>query len=316
MRRPTGPVMTGPQAPSPTRRAAADGFIIVAVLWILGALAVLASVYSVFVVDTATAIASNSDRVRAEALVTAGVELAAYRITAVPQQRPSNGAFSFRQGSASVAVRFLSEAARIDLNTAPRELLMGLFASLGAGQAAEAYADRIIGWRSPPSERQDEAASYRTAGMPYLPRGRAFPHVGELWLVMGLPEAVIERALPHLTVYSGQDKVSVLDASPQVLAALPGMSPDRLHDVLVQREAAPHNAQALLSILGPAQTHATADPGRQVRVTVQVVLDNGRRMRSEVVILAHEEDSEPYRVLSWNDDVDEQAGSERPGGAR
>ena len=36
-------------------RGAPDGFIIVAVLWILGALATLASVYAVFIIDTATA---------------------------------------------------------------------------------------------------------------------------------------------------------------------------------------------------------------------------------------------------------------------
>ena len=301
---------------SPPRRAAADGFILIAVLWILGALAVLASIYSVFVVETATAIASHTDRVRAESLVVAGLELTAYRITAIPQQRPSNGAFSFRSGPAGVAVGFRSETARIDLNHAPKELLTGLFASLGALREAESYADRIIGWRTPSAERQDEAAAYRTAGMHYGPRGGAFPHVGELWLVMGLPEAVIERALPHLTVYSTQPQVSVLDASAQVLAALPGMSPERLHGVLAEREAAPQNAQTLLSMLGPAQTHATAEPGKAFRVTVQIVLDNGRRMRSEVVILVPEEDREPYRILSWNDDVDEPAGAERVGAER
>jgi general secretion pathway protein K len=147
--------------------------------------------------------------------------------------------------------------------------------------------------------------------MRYAPRGAAFPHLGELWLVMGVPEQVIERSLPHLTVYSGQPQVSILDASSQVLAAMPGMSPERLHDVLAARAAAPHNAQLLLSMLGPAQTHATADPGKAVRVAVQVVLDNGRRMRSEVVILVGEEDTEPYRILSWNDDADETAGAGR-----
>src|SRR5262245_8898639 len=289
----------------------ADGFIVVAVLWILGALAVLASIYAVFVVDTATAVAANNDRVRAEALVTAGVELAAYRIGAVPQQRPANGAFTFRTGSASAAVRFNSETGRIDLNTAPKELLVGLFASLGAGREAEYYAQRIVGWRTPPGDGQDEeGAAYRTAGMSYAPRGGAFPHVSELWLVMGLPEAVIERVLPYLTVHSGLPQVSILDAPPQVLAALPGMAPDRLHDVLVQREAAPQNAQALLPMLGAAQTHATAEPGRTFRVTVRVALENGRRMRSDIVILVDDADSEPYRVLAWNDDVDDTAGTE------
>jgi general secretion pathway protein K len=128
---------------------------------------------------------------------------------------------------------------------------------------------------------------------------------------MGLPEAMIERALPHLTVHSGQAQVSILDASPQVLGALPGMSPERLHDVLAARAAAPQNAQNILSLLGPAQVHATADPAKAFRVTVQVVLDNGRRMRSEVVILVPDDDTEPYRVMSWNDDVDESAGAAR-----
>src|SRR5262249_56030078 len=35
------------------RRAACDGFIVVAVLWMLGALAVLASIYSAYVINTA-----------------------------------------------------------------------------------------------------------------------------------------------------------------------------------------------------------------------------------------------------------------------
>src|SRR5262245_570515 len=96
------------------RTPGTDGFIIVAVLWILGALAVLASIYAVFVIDTATAVAANDDRVRAEALVTAGVELAAFRIGAVPEQRPANGSFTFRAGTANVAVRFGSESGRID----------------------------------------------------------------------------------------------------------------------------------------------------------------------------------------------------------
>src|SRR5262245_16775847 len=69
--------------PTPVRRTANDGFIVIAVLWILGALAVLAAIYSLFVVDTAAAVASHKDRVQAEALVTAGIELAAHRITAV-----------------------------------------------------------------------------------------------------------------------------------------------------------------------------------------------------------------------------------------
>ena len=226
----------------------------------------LASIYSIFVVDTAAAVASHEDRVQAEALVTAGLELTAHRITAVPQQRPSNGGFTFRLGSASVIVRFVSETARIDLNTAPKELLVGLFASLGAMREAESYADRIIGWRTSPADGQnDETAAYRTAGMHYAPRGGMFPHVGELWLVMGLPETMIERALPYVTVLqragAGQH--------PRCLPAGARRAARHVRRTgcttcLPQRAAAPQNAQ-YMHVAARARRRPTHRRNRQRR---------------------------------------------------
>jgi general secretion pathway protein K len=302
-------------AASPVRkRTKADGFIVVAVLWILGALATLASIYAVYVVDTATAFGVHDDRLQAEAIVSAGLELTAYQVTAIPEARPTRGAFDVRIGSASVAVDFRSEAARIDLNAAPKELLAGLFAALGARRDdADVYADRVIGWRSTPPEGQDpEAAAYRTAGRRYAPRGSRFPHVAELGLVLGLPPALVERALPFVTVYSGKPTINLFDAAPEVVAALPGMTPDRLHVVLAQRRAGPQNAEFLLSQLGPAQTHATAEGSKAVRVTVRIAFDNGRRMSSEVVILLYDDGPEPFGVLSWRDELDEPPPDDRP----
>src|SRR5262245_59679429 len=103
--------------------AASDGFIIVAVLWILGALAALISIYAVYVIDTASSFSAHDDRLRARALIFAAVELTAYQLTAPAQSRPTQGRFNFHLGPANVAVEFRSEAARIDLNTAPKELL-------------------------------------------------------------------------------------------------------------------------------------------------------------------------------------------------
>src|SRR5271166_7157244 len=61
------------------------GFILVAVLWILSALAVLSAVYSVYVSNAAVAAHVTDDGVNAEAAVRAGVELAAYELTAAPE---------------------------------------------------------------------------------------------------------------------------------------------------------------------------------------------------------------------------------------
>jgi general secretion pathway protein K len=299
------PALTINQRPRAARRS--DGFIVVAVLWILGALATLASIYAVYVVDTAVAFGVHDDRLKSEGMVTAGVELAAYRVTAKPEERQTQGAFALRMGQANVAVEFRSEAARIDLNVAPKELLIGLFTAFGANpNNAEAYAERIIGWRKPPAEGTDpESSAYRTAGMRYPPRGGNFAHVGELSLVMGLPPVLVERVQPFVTVYSGQAQVNVLEAAPEVLAALPGVTPDLLPRILAARRGGSQNAQALLAMLGPAQASATVEGGKTIRVSVRIAFDNGRWMSSEVVILMIEDGPEPYRVLSWHDELDD-----------
>ena len=145
----TGSNMTS-AAPKLDRKSS-DGFILVAVLWILGGLAVLAAIYTLYVVNAATSLAVNNDRIQADASVSAALELTAYYLGAVkPQERPTSGTFNFRAGSSNVAVDFVSEAARIDLNSAPLPLLAGLFRVLGASPEAANYdAERVIGWRSP-----------------------------------------------------------------------------------------------------------------------------------------------------------------------
>jgi general secretion pathway protein K len=295
------------QSASVTRRHPDDGFVVVAVLWILGALAALASIYSIYVTNTAVSLSVNDDRLQAEALVRAGLELTAYQLsTQAADARPGQGAFRFRLGRANVAVDFRTEAARIDLNMAPKELLAGLFAGLGAPYgAAETYADRVIGWRQKGDvERQNnEAAAYRTAGLSYGPRQGPFSDAGELWLVLGLPPALVERALPFVTVFSGRAEVDVVDAAPEVIAALPGMTPDRLNGILGQRGPGAANAQIVQGLIGSAQD-ASTQGGKAMRVTVRIAFDNGRRVSAETVILPLDDADEPFRVLSWHDDFD------------
>ena len=291
-----------------------QGFVLVAVLWILAALSALAMIFAVYLSNSAQALAVSDAGLKAEAVVSASVELTVYQLSlAGDKARPMEGAFHYRLDNADIDVSFVSEAARIDLNVAPKELLANLFAGLGASpEDAGQYADRIIGWRTPPKAdaAEDEVSLYRAAGLAYSPRQAPFAHVNELALVLGLPPALVDRALPFVTVFSGSPKINVLVAAPEVIAALPGMTPSGLKEFLKERPALPKDMPAIATALGPAQANATIEKNDFFRVLTTVKFDNGRRTASEVVIgLGGEED--PYRVLSWQDEV-EAAASRAP----
>ena len=155
---------------------------------------------------------------------------------------------------------------------------------------------------------------YRTAGLAYSPRQSPFNHVGELWLVLGLPPVLVERALPFVTVYSGMPEINVLDAPPEVIAALPGMSPERLNAFLGQRETLTADPQLVADALGGDQKGVTTKGSDAIRVRTRIAFDDVRRTTSDIVILRGTDD--PYRVLSWQSDVDVSGGTGPVAGGR
>ena len=293
---------------SRSERYAESGFVLVAVLWILAALATLASIYSEYTVNTVTASRVADDRVQAEASIRAGVEMAVFQQLAVPQPvRPSHGAFNLRVGRTSVAVRFRSEAARIDLNAAPADLLTGLFAAVGVDVThAGPFADRVIGWRT----RADvdavsrEAKLYAEKGIRYPPRQAPFDDALELSLLPGLPERLVERVLPFVTVFSGRpgDRCRKRGSDGPLRAAGHDASdPGR------RSEGAGERSERRADGSGASRSgedSAAADRSKAVRAAVAVEFDNGRRVHAEVVFRLKDRGDEPYDLLYWRDDFD------------
>jgi general secretion pathway protein K len=298
----------------PDRDAASSseqGVVIVAVLWILMALSVLAMAFSVYLSASARSLAMDDAALQTEALVSAGVELSAYQlILAGDDERPPRGSFHFRMNDADVLVSFTSEAARIDLNFAATEVLASLFVGFGANQAAAKYdAGRVVGWRTRPAPgaANDEQALYQAAGLNYPPRQSLFTHASELALVVGLPPALVDRALPFVTVFNGTSGIDPTIAAPEVLAALPKTS-DKPKDTFGAPSAQPNAAD------NPA-SDATTAKSLCYRVESTINFSNGRSTRSEVVIALGDK-TEPYHVLSWQDDIEPRRGLQKPKGAR
>jgi general secretion pathway protein K len=286
------------------------GFVIIAVLWILMALSGLAVIFSLYLSGSARALSVNDTALQAEALVSASLELTTYQLLLPGDSaRASHGTFHFRMDNADVVVSFKSEAARIDLNFAPKEVLANLFAGLGAGKAAaQEDADRIIGWRTRPvaGAVNDEDALYGAAGLGYSPRQALFTHVSELALVVGLTPALVDRALPLVTVFNGSSGVDPQIAAPEVIDALPGKTPTNSSDVLGGPPPSSNMDPVNANQPAAAQGDATTAKSASYRIETTINFSNGRHAASEVVIaLGDKED--PYRVLSWQDDVEPRA---------
>jgi general secretion pathway protein K len=226
---------------------------------------------------------------------------------------------------------------------------------------AATFAERIVGWRTKATAdgnaklasaaanvaggdgKDDRAAKedkfYSQQHMPYPPRHAPFDNALELSLLPGISLAVVERVLPFVTVFSGRPEVDVSSADPTVLSALPQMTPQILGAVLNARVSNPGDGRALLELLGPAKSHATADTSKAFRASIAVDFDNGRRVHAEVVFRlngqgdedkgannqgannqsannqavkdssakdqdAKDQDGEPYELLYWRDDFD------------
>ncbi|OAF15856.1 general secretion pathway protein GspK [Bradyrhizobium centrolobii] len=312
-------MITGPRSQRAGVSNSQDGFIVVATLWLLAGLAALATVASVYIAQSAHTIAALDVATQWEMLGTAGVELAAYELSApATVRRPTHGGFAFRLANSSVRVEYMSESARINLNMAPRAMIAGLFRGLGAqADAADEYAERVVAWRrTPKSDGQDtEQALYGASGVSYVPRQAPFSSADELWLVLGLPVALVERAMPFVTVYSGMAEINVLDAAPEVIAALPGMTPAKLDAFLNQRaDLPPDNPEFVIGALGGKQPGATVSASEAYRVRVRITLADGRQRTPEAVIqIPPAGEKQAFRVLAWTDEIDpERAGRPRP----
>ncbi|MEX6500761.1 general secretion pathway protein GspK [Pseudomonas zhanjiangensis] len=188
----------------------------------------------------------------------------------------------------SVEVALFDEQGKIDLNEADPQLLVGLFESVGLDErAALAQVDAILDWRDEddllhPAGAEEE--QYRALGLP-PPANRPFQRLEELRRVLGIDEALYQRVLPALTLYSNKAEVNPLVAPREVLLALPGISADSIDRFIEQRRRNYETGQRppLLSGVDPLLLAPNA-PGVNYSIVTDTALSPGVKVRQQVVI--------------------------------
>jgi general secretion pathway protein K len=219
----------------------------------------------------------------------AGIEVAAFHLQGAGDARwvPDGRAIDFAFAGHQVQVRVVDESAKVDLNVAPPELIVGLLQALGVDfERARALSGAIQDWRDGDDllnpEGGAEDPQYAAAKRPYGAKDRPFETLSELRLVLGMDPALFEKLRPHVTVFSGLARPNPTFASQPVLEAL-GMGTEAAAQVVRQRELPPGAAAGEPGAVAVAQgsgtysisSRATRPDGTRVRIQAAIRTGGG-----------------------------------------
>jgi general secretion pathway protein K len=298
------------------------GVILVTVLWSIALLSALVMATSVTFRGFVGIVTVDRDRLKADGLLTAGLEVAAGLASSADQIPLYDVESTVTLSSGAVRFRIDDEGGRIDIGKAPVEVLAALFESIGAANP-DAIAQRIVEWRKldAPStasgakrvaDAPNAVASvvvHGNADVPNAPPAAAavpektpvpesaITSVADLRLLPEIRPQWIAAITPLTTVF-GNDTVNPLTAPPAVLAALPGINRARIAGFLDARRQ-PMDPQRLVGLLGAGQKYVDVKPPQAVSVHLIVTLTDGYTAEANVVIVCLNGDRQPYRVLAW-----------------
>lgn len=163
-------------------------------------------------------------------------------------------------------VRVQDAAGLIDINAASADQLAALFASLGAeADAARRLGDAAADWRDSDDLKRPfgaEAGDYAAAQAP-PPANRDFEIETELALVLGMPQALADCALAHISVHSGLASPD-LGAAPALLRQALRAGPATASGLSV---GAPLGRVLIITADAPLSEHAVLRSTRWVRLT-------------------------------------------------
>lgn len=182
---------------------------------------------------------------------------------------------------AQAEIRITDEAGKVNPSNATPELLQAVLRGVGVDTAtAGALAAAIVVWRTPSGNREPGAPQfdvYRAAGRPFGPSGAPFLSMEELGAVIGMTPDVLDRLVPHLTLFTDGDPKPAF-ADPVVRQALAASNGGRLPGDMV-------------------------DDGQNGVFAIAVTVSSGKDAsftRHAVVRLTRRDARQEYRIVAWD----------------
>jgi general secretion pathway protein K len=273
------------------------GAVLITVLWSISLLAALAMAASVTFRGFTGVMGVDRNRVERDALITAGLEVAAGIILDLGKTTPLRDLErTVALSTGAVNVRLSDEGGRIDIARAPAEVLAAMLRSAGAPPAtAENVAKAMV-------EQRGNSPGTTAARRPPVLATTHEQALSGIGAIAGMRAQWLAAIAPLTTIY-GSETVNPLTAPRGVIAALPGVDANRLEAFLAERRVAAPDANRLAQMLGPAQIYVSAKPPRIAAVELRATLAEGQARNTiagaRAVIAVLPQDNEPYRVLMF-----------------
>jgi len=256
------------------RQKDAQGVILIALLWILTILSVIALSFSrETFVEVATA-RNSRDLVDAYYIARAGIAMTTYQLYQKIYMTPRTGLPSLEAqpdpidmgkvtgqfGDGEYEVDIQDESGKISLITLREDQLRNLVQVIGISEPdASIIVDSILDWRTPgpiarPNGAKDDYYQSLLPSYSIWPDGGRMKAVEELLLIRGvtpeyyygkrekMPDGQIVNRYglsKYLTVYSSGQRINVNSAPLPVLLSIPGMPPGAAQAIFERRQSKP-----------------------------------------------------------------------------
>jgi general secretion pathway protein K len=257
--------------------ASRNGIALIMVLWALTILSVLVFSFSLMARTETHSTASFKTAVTGRFLAEAGVERGimeilyrnvnkgqAVAVAGMEVLRVDGTLYAGTIEKSGYTFRITDESGKIPLNALTDTsgiLLKNLLKNLGyQPEEADTVVDSVLDWRDQDELHRLSGAEsdyYMSLPNPYKAKNGKFDTLEELLLVKGVTPAMLygdgtrKGIIDFLTVYSNTNAINVNAAPKEVLAAIPGMSPEKVDYVLAQRAATGiQNIQDIAALVG------------------------------------------------------------------
>ncbi|MBU0891555.1 MAG: general secretion pathway protein GspK [Gammaproteobacteria bacterium] len=261
----------------------ARGMALIAVLWVVAALAILVSGFSRMARDEVGLVSSLRQSVLAQAAGDAAIALALQELAARPTPITKTVHAEFTYGGVRMPVTVMPLNGLVDINNASLALLARVYEVAGglSNDAAQALAQSTVEVRSKvgASNQADR-----------------FEAVEDILRVPGVDYDLYARLSPLLTVYArAGGRVNPMAAPLQVLTVLANGEVSVASRIIQERDSGVEGIDT--TALDPA--FLSVSPGRRYRVEASVPLADGVRLRvvRTIDLGRNSRDGLPWRTL-------------------